>query len=340
MKVTIKDVAERANVSIATVSRVFNKSGSVTDETRHRVLTIARDLRYTPNASARSLSTSKTDTVGLLLPDLYGEFFSEVIRGADQTVQQHHHHLLVSSSHNNRSEIEAALRVMRGRVDGLVIMSPHIDAATLNANLPKSLPVVLLNCYVRDSSFDSLNIDNFGGANQMVKHLIQHHHARIAIIKGTEQNYDAEERLSGYRTAVREANLETSPDLEFSGDFTEEAGFEAAKKILHLQNRPTAIFASNDSMAIGAISALRESGVHVPEEMAVAGFDDIPISRFMKPGLSSVHVPISNLGVLAMEHLFAAVTEKDNYIKKQDIITTELVVRESCGIHETNNNDD
>ncbi|MDE3058062.1 MAG: substrate-binding domain-containing protein, partial [Bacteroidota bacterium] len=264
---------------------------------------------------------------------------SEVIRGADQTVQQYHHHLLVSSSHNNRSEIEAALRVMRGRVDGLVIMSPHIDAETLNANLPKSLPVVLLNCYVKDSSFDSLNIDNIGGAHQMVKHLIQHRHKRIAIIKGTEQNYDAEERLNGYRAALHEAKVEASAELEFSGNFTEEAGFEAAKKILTLPSRPTAIFASNDSMAIGAISALRESGFRVPEEMAVAGFDDIPIARFMKPGLTSVHVPISNLGVRAMEHLFAAVTEKENHIRKQDIIATELVVRESCGIHETHHDD-
>jgi LacI family transcriptional regulator len=204
MSVTIKEVASRAGVSIATVSRVFNNAEPVDVGTRERVRKVARELHYVPNVLGRSLSMRRTDSIGLLLPDLFGEFFSEVIRGCDQTAQQYRYQLLVSSSHNSRIAIESALRMMRGRVDALVIMSPHIDAQTLNENLPRTLPVVLLNCYVESKGFDSLNIDNCTGACAMTAHLISHGHTRIAIIKGTEGNFDAAERLRGYRMALEE----------------------------------------------------------------------------------------------------------------------------------------
>ena len=149
MPTTIKEVALKAGVSIATVSRALNNVGPVDERTRQHVRDVARELRYVPNATGRSLSRRKTEAIGLLLPDLFGEFFSEVLRGSDQTAQHSNYHLVVSSSHNNRRQIRAALTMMRGRVDALVIMSPHIDAETLNENLPQSLPVVLLNYQLR-----------------------------------------------------------------------------------------------------------------------------------------------------------------------------------------------
>ncbi len=331
MRVTIKEVARKAGVSTATVSRVFNNVGPVDEETRKRVQEVARALRYTPNAVGRSLSTKRTDAIGLLLPDIFGEFFSEVIRGADQTAQQNRYHLLVSSSHNHRDEIEAALKVMSGRVDGLIIMSPQIDAQTLKTNLPKSLPVVLLNCFVDGVSFDSLNIDNFGGASRMVRHLIGHGHRHVAIIKGVEKNLDAEERLRGYRHALGEAGLEHAAALEIPGNFSEASGYGAVKKILALNPRPTAIFASNDSMAIGALSALREIGVDLPREIALVGFDDIPIARFLSPTLTSVRVSISDLGAIAIQKLVHAIREKNNHAKQHLVIPTSLALRESCG---------
>lgn len=331
MGTTIKDVASKAGVSIATVSRVFNGSGLVVEETKALVREVARELHYMPNLSARSLSTRRTETIGLLLPDLYGEFFSEVIRGADRTARQFHYHLLVSSSHNNKKDIEAALHAMRGRVDGLIIMSPHIDAHTLNSNLPLNLPVVLLNCYLHGELFDALNIDNFKGTYQMVRHLVGHGHSRIAIIKGTEKNIDAQERLRGYRAALEEANVQRSHQYEMPGDFTEASGYEAVKKLLQLHPRPTAIFASNDSMAIGALSALRTSGISVPNEMALAGFDDIPIAQFITPALTSARVNISELGVMAANMLTEAIEGKNDHQKRQIIISTTMQIRESCG---------
>jgi len=335
-RVTIKEVAGKAGVSTATVSRVFNNVGPVDDETRRRVQQVAKQLRYTPNAAGRSLSTKRTDALGLLLPDIYGEFFSEVLRGADQTAQQNRYHLLVSSSHNHRDEIEAALRVMSGRVDGLILMSPQIDAQTLKSNLPLNLPVVLLNCFVDGVSFDSLNIDNFGGASQMTRHLIQHGHQRIAIIKGNAGNLDADERFRGYRQALQENHIAASKALEISGSFSEESGYEAVKKILALTPRPTAIFASNDSMAIGALSALREIGVEIPAEIALVGFDDIPIARFLSPTLTSVRVAIHELGSQSIQKLVHAIREKNKHVKQHAVIPTSLALRESCGCPKAN----
>jgi len=328
---TIKDVAREAGVSIATVSRVLNDVGPVDGETRRHVRQIARQLKYVPNALGRSLSTKRTDAIGLLLPDLFGEFFSEVLRGSDQTVQRSHYHLVVSSSHNNKEEIHAALAMMRGRVDGLVIMSPHIDAHSLNENLPKSLPVVLLNCYIDDDSFDSLNVDNFGGAYAMVKHLLSHGHRRIAIIKGTEKNFDATERLRGHRMAMQESGLAPDSHLEFPGTFTEAAGYDAVNNILLSSPRPSAIFACNDSMAIGALSALRDHGIQVPEEIALAGFDDVPIASYLTPSLSSVQVGMHNLGVQAIKTAIHAVRNKNAHRKQQILLETKLILRESCG---------
>ena len=331
MKVTIRDVAREAGVSVATVSRVLNDSGPVSEVTRRRIREVASRMRYVPDSAARSLITRRSTTLGVLLPDLYGEFFSEVIRGIDQSAQRSGYHLLVSGSHNDKGEIEAALRAMRGRVDGLIVMSPDIDSAALVANLPASSPVVLLNCMVEGDDFDSLTIDNYGGAHAMVRHLFASGHQRIAFIKGAERNHDAAERLRGYRAAHQEAGVRANGALELDGDFTESGGHDAARRMLSMQSRPTAVFAANDSMAIGALSAFRDAGVRVPDDIAVVGFDDIPIARYMSPPLTSVRVSISEMGAQAVRMLLHAVEQENRHAKQQDTLPTALVIRASCG---------
>ncbi len=331
MTTTIKEVARQAGVSIATVSRVFNNTGPVETKTRARVRAAATELRYIPNALGRNLSRRKTDAIGLLLPDLFGEFFSEVIRGADETAQSRGYHLLVSSSHSNRQEIAAALKMMRGRVDALVIMSPHIDAQTLDANLPRNHPVTLLNCQVEDSSFDSLNIDNYGGAFSMVRHLIDHGHRRIAIVAGTPGNIDAEERLRGYRDAMARSGFPIDDLLVIRGDFSESSGALAVDRMLATTPVPTAVFASNDAMAIGVLGALHSRGVTIPGAVALAGFDDVPVDAFLSPPLSSVQVGIHNLGVLAIHRAIDAITQRESFQTRQAILPTVLKLRESCG---------
>ena len=331
MSATIREVARAARVSVATVSRVLNGKGPVREVTSRRVRAAVDRLRYVPHHGARSLITRRTNAIGVLLPDLFGEFFSEAIRGIDLAARGAGYQLLVSGSHGDRAHAQTALRSMRGRVDGLVVMSPSVDGPTLSANLPEGWPVMLLNCAVDGAAFDSINIDNEGGAAAMVGYLVQLGHRRIAHVTGPADNWDARERCRGYRQAVRAGGGEVSRRLEVPGDFTEESGYRAARVVLGMRPRPTAIFAANDSMAIGLLSAFQELGVRVPGDLAVGGFDDIPIARFTTPPLSSVAVSIADLGARAMERLLAALSEGSRHAPCHETLPTRLVARRSSG---------
>lgn len=327
---TIKHVAREAGVSVATVSRVMNNSPNVTDKTRHRVLDIASRLGYAPHGAARSLITRKTNTLGVLLPDLYGEFFSEVIRGIDQAARAHGYHIVVSGFHADRGTIEAVLRGMRGRVDGLILMVPDIRVEALPA-LADRFPLVLLNGAGANGRYDSINVANYQGAYAMTQHLLARGHRRIAVIRGSDRNYDAAERLRGYHAALTDAGLTPEPALEVMGDFTEESGHHAVRELLRHRPPPTAIFAFNDAMAIGALSALRDAGLTVPQQMAVVGFDDIPMGRYLEPPLTSVHVDLNALGELATTRLLAALQHPGRTEPRREVLPTTLVVRQSSG---------
>jgi LacI family transcriptional regulator len=329
MRSTIRDVAREAKVSVATVSRVINRSGPVSPDTRERIEAVARRLRYVPNGAARSLTMRRTYMLGALLPELHGEFFSEVIRGIDQEAQRQGYHLLVSSSHSAEAEIARAVQVMRGRVDGLIVMSPRVPASALEAYLPDGVPVVLIASRVEGTRFASLCVDNFGGAYAMVSHLVEEGHRRIALIEGAAGNFDTTERERGYRAALQKHGIEPDAALQVPGDFTEFSGYEAVRRILEVRPAPTAIFAANDAMAIGALSALRDAGVRVPEQMAVAGFDDIPIARYLRPPLTSVNVSIHQLGARAVSHLLSVVEGASPSARHREVLPTRVVVRES-----------
>lgn len=330
MAVTIRDVAREAGVSVATVSRVLNGKEPVREETRRLILEISERLRYTPHSAARSLITRRTHTVGVLLPDLYGEFFSELIRGIDLAARRRGFHLLVSSSHTDAAEIGAVVGAMRGRVDGLIVMWPDVDTAGLEAALPETLPTVLLNCAGLAGGFHALEIDNYGGAEAMMRHLASLGHRRIALVAGPAKNYDAQERLRGYRDAMIALALGSEPWV-LAGDFSEESGYEAGREILRATERPDAVFAANDAMAIGCLCALREAGLEVPQDIALAGFDDIPIARYMMPPLTSVAVSIAELGARSLERLHAAVAAESALPAERETVPTRLVVRHSCG---------
>ena len=316
---------------MATVSRVFNESGPVNKTTRQNVLDAAEALHYVPNEAARSLIMRRTQTLGVLLPDMHGEFFAQVIRGLDQTARTHNYHLLVSSSHSNEDEARAMVQAMLGRVDGLVIMWPSLDSRLLAELLPDELPAVLLMTSSASTTLPTLSIDNQGGARAAVEHLLDHGHERIAILTGPPPNRDAKQRLAGYRAAMRESEAGHDPVLEIPGDFMQETGYRAVSQLLAINPPPTAFFASNDSMAIGALSALHEAGVRVPEEMAVVGFDDIPSAQYMNPPLSTVHVPIYALGARAAELLIRRANGKSDDTQEDIVLSTALTPRASCG---------
>lgn len=328
---TIRDVARRARVSIATVSRALNNTGKVRPEIRERVLRAARKLRYTPHGGARSLISGRTHTVGLLLPDLHGEYFSELIRGVDRAARRRGLHLLVSSSHGSASEAASAVRALSGRIDGLLAMVPGEDAGFIRDALPPTLPTVLLNSRTRGAQCPTLLVDDFGGARAMTRHLIERGYRRIAHVRGAEGNLQAEERLRGYRAALKGSGA-ASP-IVIEGDFTEDSGYRAGQAIAARSERPDAIFAANDMMAVGCLLALREAGIRVPEDMALTGFDDIPLTRFVSPPLTTVRADIATFGLRALERL-AGLMEADAApadARSTERLPVEVVVRGSSG---------
>lgn len=331
MAATIRDVAREAGVSVTTVSRVLNDSGPVKEATRQRIREVAQRLRFAPNTTARNLSTRRTHTIGVLLPDVYGEFFSEVIRGIDQAAQQRGYHVLISGAHNEPAEVDAAVRAMRGRVDGLILMAAELDGETLARNLPDKVPAVLINASDDTAQFDTINIDNFGGATAVTEHLLQLGHRELAMISGPAGNRDASERERGFRAALAQEGITPAADRIVRGGFTEATGYRAAEQLLAAQPRPTAIFAANDSMAVGALSAARRRGLRVPEDLAVVGFDDVPIAEYVSPALTTVRVSISKLGSCAAERLVECIRAHNRQERRHEIQPTELVVRGSCG---------
>ncbi|WP_372013199.1 LacI family DNA-binding transcriptional regulator [Pseudoxanthomonas sp. 10H] len=327
LAVTIRDVAREANVSVATVSRALNGHSNVAEPVRRKVLEVANRLRYSPHAAARSLSSRSTQTIGVVLPDLHGEFFSELIRGIDAIARTAGRHLLLSSYHGDPEEQAAALRAMRGRVDGLLVMSPYAERpGFLAENLPP-LPVVLISTRQDEPAWPVFEIDNHAGAAAMTRHLLSLGHRHIAFIGGPEHNHDARERLRGFREAV--AAQADARGSEFAGDFDEASGQRAGRAIIDATDRPDAVFAANDMMALGCLYAFAQAGLDVPGDIALAGFDDIPLARFVHPSLTTMRVSIAELGGSALRRLLAQIDASEPAAIEHHVLVPELVVRQS-----------
>lgn len=323
---TIRDVARRAQVSIASVSRALNGLSNVHPDMRERVLKAAAELGYVPHAGARSLSLARNHAIGVVLPDLHGEFFSEIVRGMDREASRRGYMLLLSNIHAGDANSGLALQAMRGRVDGLLVMAPHIEPGELQRSLPASLPALLINCAIPGETRPSLRLDNAAGAEAVVRHLLDKGRRRIVHIAGPEDNVDARERAEGYRAAMHRHAGESEPAI-LPGDFSEEAGAAAAAAILAQPGRFDAIFAANDMMAIGCLQALKAAGVQVPADVAVAGFDDIPLARYL--GLTTVRVRIAELGEQAVSRLIDLLSNRGS--ETSELHHPELVVRETTG---------
>jgi LacI family transcriptional regulator len=330
MAVTIRTVAEEADVSPATVSRVFNDTAPVDPNTRERILETADRLGYVPNATARSLSLDRTHTFGVLLPFLTGEYFPEVIRGLDQAARDHNRLLMLSSSHHSPEDLRRALGSMNGRIDGLVLMLPQLDPSAYEDHLPEEVPAVLLNSTPEGHDLSVLSIDNREGARLATRHLADQGHERIGLITGDPENRETHERRAGYRTALTEAGLPYTEAWVAEGDFSRASGEEAARTLLAASPRPTAVFASNDYMAIGAIRALQAAGHAVPDDVAVVGFDDLPSARHFAPALTTIDARMVDLGTEAIGLLMEK-TEDEACSRRVRRLAPSLRVRSSCG---------
>ena len=316
---TIRDVARRAQMSVATVSRALNGFENVSEQARERIAAAVAELGYVPHAGARSLSLARNNAIGVVLPDLHGEFFSEIVRGMDREASRRGYLLLLSTLHAGGEQATNAMRAMRGRVDGLIVMAPHLGADELSAALPKGLPSILINTRAGAGQHPSIHLDNAAGVRAVVEHLPSLGRKRLVHIAGPADNIDAQEREAAFREAVAAHGLE---GRIVGGDFEMESGEAAIRRLLAEAIEFDAVFAANDNMAIGTLEALRAAGKRVPEEVAVVGFDDIPLARHM--GITTVRVRIAELGERALQRLV------DGFSKDQggdELHAPELVIR-------------
>ena len=327
---SIRDVAELANVSTATVSHVVNGTRYVSPELTERVEAALLELDYRPDAVARSLRRGETLTIGLIVPNLEIPFFASVAYSIERAAAACGYSIILANSdwEHDRESILLQNLIMR-QVDGLICISAGMSVAQIEPLVNVGTPVVTFERKLLDSGLDAVSIDNYGGAYTATKHLLELGHRRIAAIQGRRMSIVSEERLEGYHDALRDAGLEPNPDYVFSGDYLPEAGKLAALQILSLQKRPTAIFAFNDLMAMGALRVLGEHGLSVPDEMAVIGFDDIPICQYTTPALTTMRQPLEKMGVLAVDLLLQRIRSEDHYKARHVRLQPELTIRAS-----------
>jgi LacI family transcriptional regulator len=331
--VSIEDVAQRANVSISTVSRVLNRRDIVNDKTRKRVELAIQELNYRPNVFARGLMLQQSNILGLVLPDLHGEFYSEIIRGANIKAHELGYQLMVSSAGGNHDGNTVLSAVSNhGLVDGIVVMVSDIDSKTKKTLADVRIPFVVLDGQVDGVKHDSVVIDQRHGAEAMVKHLIGDCDAkRVVFVGGLRTNIDTIDRLEAYKDVMQNASLKVSAEDVHHLDFSYEKAFDlGSEKVREWADSKAYVFAANDEMAAGIIDAAIDQGISVPDELRVVGFDDTRIAQMTRPRLTTVHVPMSSMGALAVELLCQRLKDPNRPPSKL-MLQADLIVRESCG---------
>ncbi len=333
MPAQIEDVARRANVSISTVSRVVNGRAGVNAETRRRVEVAIEELGYRPNAFARGLMLRRSDIVGLVLPDLHGEFYSEIIRGANQQARAMGYNLVVSSSRDS-DDARSLLQGMHQRtmLDGVAVMVSEVSGGIdhLLADFP--IPLVVLDGEVEGGVHDSVVIDQREGVLALMRHLIHDRGVRrIFFVGGLKTNLDTIERLDACRQALSELNIELRPGDVYHLDYDYDTAHALGRQHLREWAGPGhCVFAANDEMAWGILDAAAELGVHVPSDLAVVGFDDTRIARLTRPPLTTVRVPMHLMGAEAIRLLCERLGDP-TLPGRRVALHPELVVRQSCG---------
>ncbi|MCB0064628.1 MAG: LacI family DNA-binding transcriptional regulator [Caldilineaceae bacterium] len=328
--VTIIDVAQRAGVSYATVSRVINNEAYVKAETRQRVQEALAELGYVANRQARSLRGGRTYTIGLLVRDLGTGYIGEIIRGIDRELGERQYDLLLYTTHGRgRCESDYVATLTRGIVDGLLLVLPRTPEEYL-AELRKShFPHVLIDHQGIDQTGPAVGATNWQGGYDATAYLAGLGHQRIGLITGDLSLRCAVDRHAGYCAALRDCGLPDDPALVVEGDFTQSTGYQKAKELLCLHTPPSAIFASNDVMAFGVMEAARERGLRIPEDLSIVGFDDIPQASSLHPALTTVRQPLEEMGRVATQMLFSYLADP-NRIDERTELSTQLVVRHSC----------
>jgi LacI family transcriptional regulator len=308
----MRDVAERAGLSVTTVSHVINNSRTVSDASRQRVLQAMEELDYRPNALARSLRRQQTNTIGMIVPDSANPFFAEIARAIEDASFAQNYSVILCNSEGDLEKQRTYTNVLiEKRVAGILFVAAGISTELINDLWRRRVPLVVIDREVPGVEVDTVLTNHAQGGRLATQHLINLGHRRIACISGSSQLSPSSERVTGYRDALKANELALDEDLVVRGDFQYESGYEATHQLLRRETPPTAIFACNDLMAVGCISAAAELGYDVPIDLSVVGFDDVRLASFTNPLLTTVAQPKHEISRLATEMLLERIGDPD-----------------------------
>ncbi|MEW6624533.1 MAG: LacI family DNA-binding transcriptional regulator [Bacillota bacterium] len=327
---TINDVAKHAQTSISSVSRVLNNSGYVREEVRRRVLKAVEELQYNPNALARGLIKNKSNTIGLILPDILNPFFAHVARGVEDTARSYGYNVFLCNTDGSIEIENQYLKVLeQKRVDGIIYAASQRGSQLIAKLKDKGTPLVVLDRQIECVDIDTVHINNYQGAYMAVNYLVSLGHRKIAFIGGPKDIQSAVNRENGYREALQAHGLVIDEDLIKYGDFRYEGGYEGAGMLLAGKKAFSALFSANDMMAIGAINRFVEAGIKVPDDISIVGFDDIPFAKLIVPQLTTIAQPIQDMSRIAAELLLEQI-EGEKKSSREVILLPKLVKRKTC----------
>ncbi|RDW21528.1 catabolite control protein A [Oceanobacillus chungangensis] len=329
MNITIYDVAREANVSMATVSRVVNGNPNVKPTTRKKVQATIERLGYRPNAVARGLASKKTTTVGAIIPDISSIFFSELARGIEDIARMYKYNIILSNSDQNKeNELKLINTMYEKQVDGILFMGGTITEDHINQFNTANVPVVLASTYDDTQSIAAVNIDYEAAAYEATKHLLESGDKHPAFVSGTLETTVDQYKYNGYKRALEEASITLNEDLIVKGDYSYESGLDAVKQLAELGKLPSAIFVAADEMALGVIHGVQDSGLKVPEDVQVFGFDNTRLATMVRPTLSTVVQPMYDIGAVAMR-LLTKYMNKEEVTEKNVTLPHRIEVRDS-----------
>jgi len=325
---TIKHVSEHAGVSQATVSRVINGTSRVSHDKKLKVEKAIKELGYRPNSIAQALASSRTGSVGIVVPELGGPFYSGMLHCIEDNLRRFGYHAVVTAGSNTEQGQRESVEFLLGRrVDALILHTQLLSDDYLIALEEQGIPVVLVNRFVPEMAQSCIDIDNEVGGMLATQYLLQMGHKEIACITGPLDKSDARGRLQGYRRALEEAGIEYNETLVLEAGFTEETGVSAVKKLLKRKCSFTAVFASNDHMAFGAFEELRSGGLSIPEDVSLVGFDNILFARYLTPGLTTINFPIEQMSIEAVQLTIQKLNKNRRDVNFK--LSPSLVVRNS-----------
>jgi LacI family transcriptional regulator len=330
MTITIYDVAREASVSMATVSRVVNGNPNVKPATRKKVLDVIERLEYRPNAVARGLASKKTTTVGVIIPDISNVFYAELARGIEDIATMYRYNIILSNSDQREDKELQLLETMFGKqVDGIVLMSEQVSKDLLQMIERSPVPIVLAGTIEGTNRIPSVNIDYHQAAYEAVTRLIQNNHKRIAFVSGSlSSTINRAFKFTGYIRALEDAGLTMDESLVIESDATYDDGMEAFSKLKAVDNSPTAYFAGNDELAIGIIHGAQDHGLNVPEDIEVISFENSKLARMVRPTLTSVVLPLYDIGAVSMR-LLTKYMSKENIEEKTVVLPHRIEERQS-----------